>query len=107
MLLVTSLVATGNEHRMLDLRRRRLSSVAGFLQTFVFPLVFLGFTGAFSSKFEWGSTQNVLMIMLYWRKQIPQNCAYLLPNTKSTHTVKNYFTPMTVHRFGVDPQRNL
>ena len=27
-------------------------------------------------------------------------------NTRSTHTVRNYFPPMTVYRFGVDPQWN-
>ena len=53
-----------------------------------------------------GSTQNVLMIMLYWSDKIWRNCTYLLPNTRSTHTVKNYFPPITVHRFGVDPQWN-
>ena len=65
--------------------------------------IFLGFTGTFCSKSEWGSTQNVLIIILYWGKQISRNCTYLLSNTRSIHTVKNYFTPMTVYRFGVDP----
>ena len=48
---------------------------------------FLGFTRAFFSKSEWGSTQNVLMIMLHWSKQISRNFTYLLPNERSTHTV--------------------
>ena len=66
--------------------------------------VFLGFTGAYCSKSEWGSTQNVLMIILYRSEQISRNCTYLLPNKRSTHTVKNYFPPMTVYQFVVDPQ---
>ena len=66
--------------------------------------VFFGFTRAFCSKSEWGSTQSVLIIILYWREQISRNCTYLLPNKRSTHTVKNYFPPMTVYRFWVDPQ---
>ena len=36
--------------------------------------VFLGFTRAFCSKSEWGSTQNVLMIMLYRSEKISRNC---------------------------------
>ena len=47
------------------------------------------------------------MIILYWSEQISRNCTYLLPNIRSTHTVKNYFPPMTVYRFGVDPQGKL
>ena len=46
----------------------------------------------------------VLIIMLYWSEKNLTNCTYLLPNTRSTHKVKNYFPPMTVHRFGLDPQ---
>ena len=65
--------------------------------------VFLGFTGTFFSNSEWGSTQYVLMIVLHWSKQISRNCTHLLPNTRSTHTVKIFFTLMTVYRFGVDP----
>ena len=68
------------------------------------PMVFLGFTGTFFSNSEWGSTQNVLMIVLHWSKQISRNCTHLLPNTRSTHTVKIFFSLMTVYRFGVDPQ---
>ena len=66
--------------------------------------IFLGFTTTFCSKSEWGSNQNVLMIILYWSEQISRNCTYLLPNKSSTHTVKNYFSPLTVYRFRVDPQ---
>ena len=47
------------------------------------------------------------MIILYWSEKISCNWTYLLPNKSSTHTVKNYFLPMTVYRFGVDPQWNL
>ena len=72
----------------------------------ILPCVFLGFTRVFCSQSEWGSTQNVLMFMLYWREKISPNCTYLLPNTRSIHTVKNCFPPMTVHRFRVDPQWN-
>ena len=61
--------------------------------------IFLGFTRVFCSQSEWGSTQNVLMIMLYWSEKISRNCTYLLPNTRSTHTMKNSFPPITVHRF--------
>ena len=76
---------------------------------------FLGFTETFFSNSEWvsewvsewGSTQNVLMIVLHWSKQISRNCAHLLPNTRSTHTVKIFFSLMRVCRFGVDPQWNL
>ena len=50
--------------------------------------IFLGFTGTFFINSEWGSTQNVLMIVLLWSKQISRNCTHLLPNTRSTHTVK-------------------
>ena len=63
-----------------------------------------GYTRTFFSNSEWGSTQNVLMIVLHWRKQISRSCTYLLPNTRSTHTVKIFFSLMTVYRFGVDPQ---
>ena len=42
--------------------------------------------------------------MLYKSEKISRNCTYLLPNTRSTHTVINYFSPMIVHR--VDPQWN-
>ena len=67
--------------------------------------LFLGFIRAFCSKSEWGSTQTVLIIILYWSEQILQNYTYLLPNKRSTtHTVKNYFPPITVYRFRVDPQ---
>ena len=69
--------------------------------------VLLGFTRVFCSLSEWGSTQNVLMIMLYWSEKISRNCTYLLLNTRSTHTVKSYFPPMTVHRFEVDPSEIL
>ena len=48
----------------------------------------LSFTETFFSNSEWGSTQNVLMIVLHWSKQISRNCTHLLPNTRSTHTVK-------------------
>ena len=65
---------------------------------------FSGFTGTFFSNSEWGSTQNVLMIVLHWSKQISRNCTHLLPNTRSTHTVKFFFSLMTVYRFGVDSQ---
>ena len=65
---------------------------------------FLGFTGTFFSNCEGGSTQNVLMIVLHWSKQISRNCTHLLPNTRSTHTVKIFFSLMQVYRFGVDPQ---
>ena len=53
---------------------------------------FLGFTGIFFSNSEWGSTQNVLMIVLHWSKQISRNCTHFLPNTSSTHTVKIFFS---------------
>ena len=45
---------------------------------------------------------------MYWRLCCTgvKKLTYLLPNTRSTHTVKNYFPPMTVHRFAVDPQWN-
>ena len=66
--------------------------------------VFLGFTGTFFSNSEWGSTQNVLMIVLHWSKQISRNCTHLLPNARSTQTVKIFFSLMKVYRFGVDPQ---
>ena len=66
--------------------------------------LFLGFTGTFFSNSEWGSTQNVLMIVLHWSKQISRNCTHLLPNTRSRHTVKFFFSLMTVYRFRVDPQ---
>ena len=59
----------------------------GFITTLCFTL-FLGFTRTFFSNSEWGSTQNVLMIVLRWSKQISRNCTHLLPNTRSTHTVK-------------------
>ena len=39
---------------------------------------------------------------MYWWLCCSGVKKYLLPNTRSTHTVKNYFFPMTVHR--VDPQ---
>ena len=32
-----------------------------------------------------------------------QNCAYLLPNTRSTHTVKNCFPPMTAFDLELTP----
>ena len=67
----------------------------------LFPI--LGFHQGICSKSEWGSAQNVLMIILYWSEQISRNCTYLLPNKRATHTVKNYFPPMTVYRLGVDP----
>ena len=50
--------------------------------------LFLGFTWVFCTKYEWGSTQNVLRNMLYCGEQVSWNCTYLLPNTRSTHTVK-------------------
>ena len=71
---------------------------------YVTIILFLGFTRVFYSQTEWGSAHNVLMTMLYWSEKISRNCTYLLPNTRSTRTVKNYFPPMTVHRLGVDPQ---
>ena len=47
---------------------------------------------------------------MYWRLcctgvKKSHEIAHLLPNTRSIHTVKS-FSPMTVHRFGVDPQWN-
>ena len=59
--------------------------------------------GHFAVNLDWGSTQNLLMIILYWSEQISRNCTYLLPNKSSTHTVKNYFPSMNVYQFGVDP----
>ena len=82
-------IPRGEEH---DTERGRKSSV------------FLGFTRAFCSKSEWGSTQNVVMIILYWSEQTSRNWTYLLPNKSSTHTVKKYFPSMNVYQFGVDPQ---
>ena len=43
------------------------------------------------------------MIVLHWSKQISRNCTHLLPKTRSTHTVKFFFSLTTVYRFGVDP----
>ena len=50
--------------------------------------IFLGFPGTFFSNSEWGSTQNVLMIVLHWSKQISRNCTHLLPKTRSTYIVR-------------------
>ncbi len=67
------------------------------------PIVFLGFTLQICSISEWGSTLTVLMFVLYWKEQIIGNCTYLLRNTRPTHTLNIYFTPMTMSPFRVDP----
>ena len=48
--------------------------------------VFLGFTIQLCSESEWGSW-FVLTLMLYSNKQMTQNCTFLLPNTRPTHTM--------------------
>ena len=86
-------------------RQTRVSLMSHCVPSILFCfLVFLGFTGTFFSNSEWGSAQIVLMIVLHWSKQITRKCTHLLPKTRSTHTVKFFFSLMTVYRFGVDPQ---
>ena len=44
----------------------------------------ISFTRASCSKSVWGSTQNVLMVIMYWSEQISRNCTYLR-QTKVQH----------------------
>ena len=45
-----------------------------------------GFTMAFGSESEWGSSSTVFMFMLHGNEQIIRNCTYLLTNIRTTHT---------------------
>ena len=86
-------IATWVERRLSkQCRRSNLENNSRKSRTsFIWFRSFLGFTGTFFSNSEWGSTQNVLMIVLHWSKQISQNCTHLLANTRSTHTM-NFFS---------------
>ena len=86
-----TLVVSCDDHTLIEISKKIFK---------IYSWVSLGY---FAVNLSGGQPKNVLMIMLYWIGKISRNCTYLLPTSRSAHTVKHYFPPMTVHRFGVDP----
>jgi hypothetical protein len=47
----------------------------GYVNTFP-GMLFLGITKALCRESDWGSTSNVLMLMLYWSEEMIRNSMY-------------------------------
>ena len=67
---------------------------------------FLGFTRTFFSNSEWGSTQNVLMIVLHW-EQANVTKLHTFAAKHKVNTYRENFFSVSMYHFGVDPQLNL
>ena len=96
-------VITSQSHSLFACSHKQIREVENRLYGLKLSVVFLGFTMQICSKSEWGSTSTVLMFMLHRREQMTGNCTYLPRNTRPTHTVNIYSTPMTMSRFRIDP----
>ena len=85
-----------------------MSTTRILIQVRYVHLIFLGFTRAFFSKSEWGVNPKCIDdYTVLERTNLTKLHIFAAKQKGRKHTVKNYFPPMTVHQFGVDPQWNL